>query len=92
MGWVKSGDIVSIEGPVELVNGQLMLRIPLKVGGDRLAPLAKGVGQVEDGYLCVVLEPWLAEKLRVGEGSIVIVDNVNGKFTITRSEINDEIN
>ncbi len=64
----------------------------MKVGGDKLAPLAKGVGTIEDGYLCVVLELWLAEKLRVIEGSIVIVDNVNGKFTITRSAINDEIN
>jgi hypothetical protein len=33
-------DIVSIEGPVELVDGKLMLRIPLSAGGDKLVPLA----------------------------------------------------
>ena len=31
---------VSLEGPVELIDGKLMLRIPLAAGGDALAPLA----------------------------------------------------
>ena len=30
-------DAVSIEGPVELIDGQLTLRIPLAAGGDKLA-------------------------------------------------------
>ena len=54
-------EIVSIEGPIELVDGQMMLRIPLVAGGDKLAPL----------------------------GSIVVVDNKNGKFTVTRGAAND---
>jgi hypothetical protein len=37
-------DIVSIEGPVELVDGKLMLHIPLSAGGDKLVPLACGIG------------------------------------------------
>ncbi len=81
--------IVSIEGPVERVNGQLALRIPLSAGGDELAPLAKSIGQIEGEHLVVIIQPWLAEKLRIGEGSLVIVDNRNGKFTITRSAAND---
>lgn len=82
--------LVSIEGPVEVVDGKLMLRIPLSAGGDKLAPLARGIGQVEGDCLCVVIEPWLAEKLRIGAGSFVVVDNENGKLTITRSVKNDD--
>jgi hypothetical protein len=83
-------DFVSLEGPVELVGGKLMLRIPLAAGGDRLAPLARGIGTSDGEYLNVVIPPWLADKLRIGAGSLVFVDNKNGKFTITRSAANDE--
>jgi len=82
-------DTFSIEGPVELVGGELMLRIPLDAGGAKLAPLAGKIGKVQDDCLCIVIQPWLAEKLRVGAGSLVVVDNQNGKFTITRSPEND---
>ena len=83
-------DFVSLEGPVELLKGQLTLRIPLAAGGDKLAPLARMSGHVEGEYLNIVIQPWLAEKLRIGPGSLVFVDNRNGKFTITRSAANDE--
>ena len=59
-------DTISIEGPVELIDSQLTLRIPLAAGGDKLAPHAHGIGQIEGDYLCVVILPWLAEKLRIG--------------------------
>ena len=80
---------ISIEGPVEVVDGNLNLRIPLSLGGDRLVPLARGIGHIEGDCLCVVIKPWLAEKLRIGAGSLGLVDNNNGKFTITRSAKND---
>jgi len=38
----------------------------------------------------VVIQPWLAEKLRIGAGSLVFVDNCDGKFNITRSAKNDD--
>ena len=82
-------DTISIEGPIELVDGKLVLRIPLSAGGDRLAPLARGIGEVDGDVLKVIIQPWLADNLRVGAGSLVFVDNVNGKFTITRSAAND---
>jgi hypothetical protein len=81
---------ISLEGPVELIDGKLTIRIPLAAGGAQLAPLARGIGETDGEYLNVVIQPWLAEKLRVGEGSLVFVDNKNGKFTITRSAANDE--
>lgn len=81
---------VSLEGPVTLVNGELVLRVPLSAGGGSLAPFVGTVGKVEGEDLVVVIQPWLAKKLRIGAGSLVIVDNLEGKFRITRSEANDE--
>ena len=83
-------DFISLKGPVELVDGRLVLRIPLAAGGDKLAPLARGIGEIDGEYLNVVIQPWLAEKLRVAAGSLIVVDNQNGKFTITRSAANNE--
>ena len=83
-------DFSSIEGPVELIDGKLMLRIPLATGGAQLALLARGIGESDGEFLNVIIQPWLADKLRIGVGSIVFVDNKNGKFTITRSAANDE--
>lgn len=78
-------EIVSLEGPLELIEGKLILRIPLTAGGDRLAESAGGIGAVEGEYLRVVIPPWLAEKLKVEAGSLVVVDNRAGRFNITRS-------
>lgn len=82
-------DVVSIEGPLEREDGRLTLQIPLGVGGDKLAHLAKGIGQIEDTDLVVVVQPWLAERLNIGADSLVVLDNAEGKFRITRSAAND---
>ena len=74
--------LVSLEGPVELVRGELTLRIPLAAGGDRLVPLTKGLGVVEGDYLVITIYPKIAEMLKVVEGSHVHVDNRNGQFNI----------
>lgn len=77
---------VSIEGPVEQIDGRLMLVIPLEEGGAELAEYAKEVTTIEHGHLVFVIESWMAEKLRIGAGSSVIVDNLEGKFRITRND------
>ena len=82
-------DFISLDGPLEEIDGQLMLRIPLEAGGDKLAPSARGIGEIKEDCLQIIIQPWLAEKLRVEAGSIVIADNKEGKFTITRSAAND---
>ena len=84
-------DEISLEGPVELIDGKLTLRIPLAAGGDKLAPLARGIGEIAGESLNVIIQPWLAEKLRITAGSLVVVDNHNGKFTVTRSARNDDL-
>ena len=83
-------DVVSIEGSIERHGDDLVLRIPLETGGFELAPYASGVGEIDEaGCLCIVIEQWMADHLRVFEGSIVIVDNEDGKLRITRSKAND---
>jgi hypothetical protein len=82
---------VSLEGPVERLGDDLVILIPLDAGGDALAPLAKGIGIVEGDCLKVTIQPRLAEKLRIGVGSLVVVDNLDGKFRITRSAKNDGV-
>ena len=83
-------DKISLEGPLELIDGKLTLQIPLAVGGDKLAPLARGIGEIKGDNLVVVIQPGMAERLRIEAGSLVFVDNLNGKFTITRSAKNDD--
>ena len=82
-------DEISIERPIELIEGNLVLRIPLSAGGDELAPLARKITEVQGDYLCLIIQPWLAEKLRMGAGSLVVVSNKDGKFNIARSAKND---
>jgi hypothetical protein len=78
-------DYTTLEGPLERFDGKLTLLIPLEAGGDKLAPFARGIGEIHGNSLQVIIQPWLAEKLQVGAGSLVFVDNKDGKFTITRS-------
>jgi hypothetical protein len=75
--------VTSLRGPVERIDGQLILRIPMAAGGSRFVRCARGIGKVRDGYLHVEIPQWMAEKLSINEGSIVNIDNRHGRFTIT---------
>jgi hypothetical protein len=75
---------ISISGPIENVDGRMMLQIPLEAGGSDLAPSAKDIGRIEDGLLKVEIPSWLAEKLNIDAESFVTVDNLEGQFRITR--------
>ena len=79
-------DITSLEVPLESSDGRLMLRIPLEAGGRALIDSSRGIGVVDVDFLTVVIPPWLASKLRISAGSIVTVDNRNGKFNIHPSD------
>ena len=75
-------DVTCISGPVELIDGRLMLRIPLAEGGDALAGAARGIGAIVGENLDVTIPDWLARMLKIGDGSVVIVDNRGGKLNI----------
>jgi len=76
-------DVVSLSGPVEKLNGKLVLLIPLDAGGLELAASAKGISEIDGDDLKITIPDWLAEKLDIREGSVVNVNNAGGKFNIT---------
>jgi len=75
-------EITSLQGPVESIDGKLMLRIPLNAGGAEFVECSRGIGQTDEEFLNVVIQPWLATMLDIHEGTIVAVDNRAGKFNI----------
>ncbi len=75
-----------IKGPVELVDAQFCLQIPLDVGGDQLAPLTKGIATVEGDTLKVIIPDWMMKLMNLCIGGLVTVDIVEGKFNIKSAE------
>ncbi len=75
-------NITSLQGPVEVVDGKLMLRIPLAAGGSHLVEAARGIGEVDGESLNVTIPDWLAEKLGIQAGNQVSVSNRDGKLNI----------
>ena len=82
----EMSDVVSIGGPVEQIDGQLQLRIPLDAGGRQLIECSRGIASVQGEFLVVSIQPWLAEKLGLFAGSSVIVHNKDGKFNIQSND------
>ena len=82
----EAQSMISIGGPVEKVDGQLVLRIPLDAGGRDLAECSRGIASVQGDFLIVVIQDWLAQKLGLFPGSNVIVDNADGKFNIRSND------
>jgi hypothetical protein len=72
----------SLQGPVEKIDGKLVLRIPLAAGGDEFVACSRGISEVRDGYLIVEIQEWLAGLLRIEEGDVISVNNADGKFNI----------
>ena len=75
-------DVMSLEGPVEKIDGQLVLLIPIAAGGDQLLRCSRGISEVQGENLKIVIQEWLAGMLRIEEGDLVTIDNANEKFNI----------
>jgi hypothetical protein len=75
-------DVTSLQGPVEKVDGKLILRIPLEAGASEFLDCSRGISEVEGDCLKITIPEWLAGMLRIDEGDLVSVDNANGKFNI----------
>ena len=73
---------VSLEGPVERIDGKLTLLIPLAAGADQFIEYSRGISEIDGEYLKIVIPEWLAGMLRIEEGHRVSVDNKDGKFNI----------
>ena len=74
--------VTSLRGPVDLVDGRLVLQIPMAAGGAGLVAASRGIGVVVDDYLEVTIPAWLAEQLGIREGTVVNVNNLGGKLNI----------
>jgi hypothetical protein len=79
-------DMMSLEGPVLKVNGQLVLFIPLSAGGEELIELSRGISEVEGEFLRINIPVWLAAILRIEEGDLVCVRKAGGMFRIGLQE------
>jgi hypothetical protein len=78
-------DVVSLEGSV-LKRGQLLLLILLDAGGEEFIECSRGISELKDGFLKIVIPEWLAGMLRVEGGGLVAISNANGKFGIWAAE------
>ncbi len=77
--WLR---VTCLIGPIEESAGQLQLQIPLTIGGSELIECSRGIGQVEGETLNITIPNWLADKLQIKAGTLVEVDNRDGKFNI----------
>lgn len=77
--------LMSLEGPVLNVNGELMLLIPLADGGSELVDCSRGISEVQGDYLKISIPEWIANLLHIEEGDLVCVHNTDGKFHIVAS-------
>lgn len=81
--------VTTLTGPVEYIDGKLWLRIPLDAGGSELVAASRGIGVVEGEFLSIEIMDWLARKLGISEGSLVTVDNANGKLNLRPCDPSD---
>jgi len=75
-------EVTSLQGPVEKIDGKLTIMIPLEAGGDQLVACSRGLSEIQGEYLKITIPEWLSGMLRIEEGSLVSVNNANGKFNI----------
>jgi hypothetical protein len=78
-------NVMSLEGPVLKVKGELLVLIPLADGGSELVECSRGISEVQGEFLKIVIPEWLAGMLRIEEGDLVCVHNTGGKFNINAS-------
>lgn len=78
-------NVMSLEGPVLKVNGELMVLIPLADGGSEMIECSRGISEVQGEFLKIVIPEWLAGMLRIEEGGLICVHNTDGKFHINAS-------
>jgi hypothetical protein len=74
--------VTSLQGPIEKIDGKLTLLIPLEAGGDQFIGCSRGISEIQGEYLRITIPEWLSGMLRIDEGSVVSVNNENGKFNI----------
>jgi hypothetical protein len=75
-------ELMSLQGPVLKVNGQLTLLVPMEDAGSESIDCRRGISEVAGAYLKIVIPDWLVGMLRIEEGDLVSVSNWDGTFEI----------
>jgi len=78
--------VMSLEGSVLKVNGELTLFIPLVDGVSELAEYSRGTSEVHGEYLKIVIPKWLADILQIEEGDLVCVYDGDKQFHVYASQ------
>ena len=65
----------------------VVIRIPLDAGGEQLRLVCEAISEIDADDLVVPIPDWLAKKIQVGEGTMVYVDDRDGKFNITKAPV-----
>jgi len=79
-------ELMSLQGPVLMVNGQLTLLVSLQDGVGESIDRLRGASEMEGTCLQIAIPEWIAGMLRIEEGDIVCVSNWDGELEIkTRS-------
>jgi hypothetical protein len=80
-------EYISLCGPIEREGERLVIRIPLSAGGDQLRLVSMAISEIDGDDLVIPIPEWLAEKIQVGEGTEIFVDDRWGKFNITKAPV-----
>ena len=77
--------LMSWEGLVVKVNGELLLLIPLDGGGSELVECSRGISEVQGEFLKVVIPEWLAGMLRIERAIWSLWAMPTASFTLRRA-------
>jgi hypothetical protein len=80
-------NVMSLEGPVLKVNGQLMLLIPLAEASTDAVERSRSISEVQGGFLKIVIPEWLAGMLEIEEGDLLRVQS-DGELRVGESSSN----
>jgi len=77
----------TLEGPVELIDGALSLRIPRALAGPDMVTLLSKACRVDDASVTIRIPDSVAASLELTAGSMVAVDNRGGAFAMRRAHV-----
>jgi hypothetical protein len=69
---------VTLAGPVELIDEECVLRIPLAAGGAHFVECLRGIGQIQDEHLLMPID----DSVGFTVGRIVEITNRRGRFSV----------
>jgi hypothetical protein len=75
-------ELMSLQGPVLVVNGQLTLLVPLQDRRAESIGRSRDASEVAGSCLQIAIPEWIAEMLRIEVGDIVCVSNWDGELEV----------